>query len=447
MEASTSGPALFKHTEEHFKKHLKCQFDYLHGKRVTVLSHAPPFGILDRGIRFAEEDEFTHHIGSKALRNFVKANPVDLVVCGHCHSQGGRVEKLKNMTIVNVASHDDRSAKGRFAVITLTKNGIVEIEWHSTCEALGKDSLTQIYGIGTIIAERLLRSGIKTVSEYVNYHNLAKLSSSTRLSQRFLKLLQLRGESLLTNKIYQFAPFKVETKNAIFFDIETDIACRRVWLIGLLVGDQFSQFYADSWDEEKEILSRFEQLLADHPDKMLISFSGTNFDYRVTLGAMQRHGIETDCLTNRSHIDLSILLRRCFIFPNQRFALKDLGSYFNYPFKYADLDGLAVALAYHKHAEDRVVLDERVFDYNADDVKVLPFLVSKALAVSAKLQYAYRTLPETSATDGNITGYTCPKCGHFHSSKYVKRRPPKDVIDAGFYSPVEVDDRSLPPLF
>jgi hypothetical protein len=162
---------------------------------------------------------------------------------------------------------------------------------------------------------------------------------------------------------------------------------------------------------------------------------------------MQRHGIETDCLTNRSHIDLSILLRRCFIFPNQRFALKDLGSYFNYPFKYADLDGLAVALAYHKHAEDRVVLDERVFDYNADDVKVLPFLVSKALAVSAKLQYAYRTLPETSATDGNITGYTCPKCGHFHSSKYVKRRPPKDVIDAGFYSPVEVDDRSLPPLF
>lgn len=386
LEASTSGPALFKHKEEHFREHLKRQSGYLHGKIVTVLSHTPPFGILDRGIRFAEEDEFTHHIGSTSLRQFVETKPVDLVVCGHCHSQGGMIEKLESTTIVNVASHDDERAKGRFAVITLTKDGLVEVEWHSTYGVYGKDSLIQIYGVGPKIAERFLKDGVSTVSKLANHRNLARLSTSLGLSEMYLRLLQLRARLLLRNEIYRIAPFEIESRNAIFFDIETDIACKRVWLIGLLIEDQFLQFYADTWDEEKAVLGKFEHFLFDHPSKALISFSGTNFDYRVTLGALQRQGIETSCLTSRSHIDLSILLRRCFIFPNQRFALKSLGSYLKYPFKHTDLDGLAVALAYHKHAEDGVKLDNRVFVYNEDDVRVLPFLVSNALAISTKIK-------------------------------------------------------------
>jgi len=382
LEASTSGPALFKHKEEHFKEHLTRQFKQVRGRRLVILSHTPPYGVLDRGIRFAEKDEFTRHIGSTSLRHFTETKPVDLIICGHCHSQGGNTEKLGDTTIVNVSSHDNRGAKGRFAVISLANDGTIDIEWHDTHEIIDTDSLRQIYGIGPIKAEKLVNSGVRTISEFVNCKDLAKLSLSSELSEKYLGLLQLRGKSLLENKVYQVAPFSIDQKKAIFFDIETDITRKRVWLIGLQIDGKFNQLYADNWKQEKRILVEFSKILADNPDYTLISFSGTNFDYRITLGAMQRHGMKTDHLESHSHIDLSTLLRRCFIFPNQRFALKDLGSYLKYPFRNPDLDGLAVALAYHRHAEEGKPLSNRILKYNEDDVKVLPFLISKACAYS-----------------------------------------------------------------
>jgi len=388
LEASTSGPALFQHKEEHFEEHLKRQFKQARGKRLVVLSHTPPFGILDRGIRFAEKDEFTSHIGSTSLRDFVEKNPVDLIICGHCHSQGGNTEELGATTIVNVSSHDNRGAKGKFAVISLTKDGAVDVEWHDTLEMIDASSLRQIYGIGPATSEKLIKGGVRTIREFVNCKDLAKLSFSSELSEKHLGLLQLRGRSKLENKVFQVAPFSIDQKKAIFFDIETDIACRRVWLIGLQIDGKFNQLYADNWKQEKKILVEFSKILAANPDYTLISFSGTNFDYRVTLGAMQRHRMKTNHLESHSHIDLSTLLRRCFVFPNQRFALKELGSYLKYPFKNPDLDGLAVALAYHRHAEEGKPLSKRILKYNEDDVMALPFLISKACAYSQETESA-----------------------------------------------------------
>jgi len=67
LEASTCGPGLTKHSEEEVAEHLEEQYLKLKGKRLIVVSHTPPFGILDRGIRFAREDEYTHHIVSAAI--------------------------------------------------------------------------------------------------------------------------------------------------------------------------------------------------------------------------------------------------------------------------------------------------------------------------------------------------------------------------------------------
>lgn len=123
LEASTRGPAIIQHTEAEVRKQLQKQHSQVRGKRLIVLSHAPPYGILDRGIRFASSHEKTHHIGSTALVHFIKRTPVDLVVCGHCHSHGGRALKHGSTTIVNVASHDSPGANGNFALIDLDSAG------------------------------------------------------------------------------------------------------------------------------------------------------------------------------------------------------------------------------------------------------------------------------------------------------------------------------------
>jgi len=377
LEASTSGPALFRHEEKDFEEHLRYQLKQVNRRRLVVLSHTPPYGILDRGIRFADLDENTHHIGSTALRSFIDTKPVDLVICGHCHSHGGMIERCGNTTIVNVSSHDNPGSKGNFAVIESTKDGTVNVEWHDTFEIGGRDSLMRIYGIGPVRAKMLTRCGISKIDQIAECEDLVELSRKSSLSENHLKVLQLRAKSLLNNKTYQIARFVIDCDNAIFFDIETDIACERVWLIGFQIDGRFTRFYADNWIQEKEILERFTEILRDNPNRTLVSFSGTNFDYRVTLEAIRRYKLEESFLTLLPHIDLSTLIRRSFILPNQRFALKDLAAFLGYSFKYPDLDGFIVALRYHKHVEDGSPLDPKILEYNQDDVKALPFIIEK----------------------------------------------------------------------
>jgi len=377
LEASTSRPALFRHEEEDFQKHLKRQSRAVAGKKLVVLSHAPPYGILDRGIRFAREDEFTSHIGTTALTSFIENNPVCIVVCGHCHSQGGLTSKLGNTTIANVSSHDNRGAKGNFAVIELTSDGVVNVEWHDTHEIFGKDSLTNIYGVGRIRADKLVKSGVSSIKQLVQCRNLPELAYLTKFSEKHLRLLQLKAKAMLNNESYQVAPFVLHCDKSIFFDIETDIGGNRVWLIGYEIDGQFFQLYADSWEEERSILEMFLKVLGNNPEHVLVSFSGTNFDLRVLLKALQRYGLDKNLLLSRHHVDLSSLLRRCFIFPNQRFALKELGAFLGYEFKHSELDGLQVALSYHRHVEEGKPLDNIMLEYNEDDVKVIPYMIDE----------------------------------------------------------------------
>ena len=55
---------------------------------------------------------------------------------------------------------------------------------------------------------------------------------------------------MLEQEIMQIAPFEIFPHNVIYLDIETDLTCDKVWLIGLLVHDEVVQLYADNWNEE-----------------------------------------------------------------------------------------------------------------------------------------------------------------------------------------------------
>jgi len=385
LESSTSGPAIFKHEEKDFDSHIKNQLKHIKDKRIIVVSHAPPYGILDRGIRYASEENGIHHIGSTALKNFIEKHHVDLVICGHCHSQGGIKESYRDTTIVNVSSHDDPGSKGNFAVIELSKNGLITISWHDTTEALDIDSPQRLHGIGPQFNEILERYDITTIGQLADAENYLWNLQASGISERLFRKFQLKAKSVINNETYQIAPFELPTSKLIYFDIETDVDCQRVWLIGILIDDEFRQLYADSWEQEKTILEEFISVLEQNPDRSLISYSCTNFDHRVILGALRRHELDTDIMERFTHIDIGTLLNRCFIFPNQSFALKELGVYLEYPFKNSDLNGLAVALSYHSHVEDGKPIESKIFEYNEDDVKAIPHIIVKARETSISL--------------------------------------------------------------
>lgn len=63
-------------------------------KDAVLISHSPPRGVLDRS-------SFGMHLGSKAIKKFIQNNPLPLVICGHIHESGGKIDKIGNTTVIN----------------------------------------------------------------------------------------------------------------------------------------------------------------------------------------------------------------------------------------------------------------------------------------------------------------------------------------------------------
>lgn len=236
-------------------------------------------------------------------------------------------------------------------------------------------SVHNLWGIGQAYATKLRACGVSTIEVLANHTKLSELTQQSNISITRLRKFQLRARSMLEQEIMQIAPFEILPHNVIYLDIETDLTCDKVWLIGLLVHDEVVQLYADNWNEEQGILIQFLRILRQHPTNALASYSGTNFDYRILHQAMQRHQLDTTPLESRRHIDLCIAIRRSFIIPCETFALKAFGAFLRYPFQHPEMDGMLVALQYLRHVESGIPLDPTVIQYNEDDVKVLPYLI------------------------------------------------------------------------
>jgi len=377
LEGSTSGPAFVSHSEKYVQNHLKRQHEKIKFKKPIIVSHPPPHGVLDYGIRFASEEEGAHNIGSKSLRNFIQRNDVQLVVCGHCHSQGGLSKKIKNTTVANVSSHDNPGSQGNFAIIDIHSSNPPYIQWYDTRGLIEPNSILRIHSVGQQTALKLKRAKIKTIQDLAKAKNLKRISMKTNFSEVRLNKLQLKARSVVENKVFQISDLVLPSNNLIFFDIETDLACKKVWLVGMLSNEKFTQFYAKNWSHEKAMLKRFLTFLRKNPNSTLVSFSGTSFDRNVVHKALVRLNLDSDFFFSFPHIDLCQLLRNSFIFPNQSFALKELGTHLEYPFEHPDLSGLGVALEYLGHLKEKRKLDSRVLEYNRDDVQAIPYIIKK----------------------------------------------------------------------
>lgn len=386
VEASTSGPALLQHSEDEVERHLRKQVKTAKDKTLIVLSHSPPYGTLDLGIRFARPEDGVSHIGSTALRDFAMRFSPQLVVCGHCHSQGKLASNLGKVKIVNVSSHDMPGSEGNFAVINIGSPGCVEVEFHDTTEQIASSSLLNLHGVGPAVEEALSEASIKTIDQLVKASNLHEIAGSCGIPIPTLSRLKAKAKSLIEREIYKIKDLRPIVGDVIFFDIETDIACERVWRVGVLRGTEFHKFYADSLEQEKEMLGSFLEYLSHNQEAKLVSFSGVSFDRNVIEKALRRLRLDFRSFLSHIHVDICQQVKECFIFPNQSYALKDLASFLGYKFKYPELCGLLVALEYHRHIQDKTPLDPKLFEYNEDDVRALPFILEKLKALNQAKQ-------------------------------------------------------------
>jgi Icc-related predicted phosphoesterase len=103
------------------------RWDTLADKALIILSHAPPYGVLDQARRHTVQPRST---GSRPLRDYIlsRQNAV-LCVCGHVHRWGRRSESLGTCTVVNAATHGGERDTGSVAEMVVAARGMRDLVW------------------------------------------------------------------------------------------------------------------------------------------------------------------------------------------------------------------------------------------------------------------------------------------------------------------------------
>ena len=134
--------------EAEIAKHLSQQERATGQKKVIILSHTPPEGILDQAQRFSTDGK-PRSIGSRSLSKFLRTHKsVVAVVCGHVHRCGGKHTKVGRAIVLNASNHYDYKAVARFAVLQLHPRGRAGVAWREIRET------SIVPGIGEPSAER-----------------------------------------------------------------------------------------------------------------------------------------------------------------------------------------------------------------------------------------------------------------------------------------------------
>ena len=99
---------------------------------VVLVTHYPPFSILDRGKK-AEAVHHSPHTGLPEVNYLVAYYKPVVHVFGHCHALGGVDVRHGGVVYVNVARLDRLGRKGEivgnYALVTIDRNGGVEVKW------------------------------------------------------------------------------------------------------------------------------------------------------------------------------------------------------------------------------------------------------------------------------------------------------------------------------
>jgi Icc-related predicted phosphoesterase/uncharacterized protein YprB with RNaseH-like and TPR domain len=344
------------YSEASIARHLRLAAKRAQGKRLILVSHSPPRGSLDFAIRFGKRP-----IGSVALRTFLrKRRDVPLVVCGHVHYCGGQSTKLGRSMIVNAASHDDHGAPGKVAVIDIQAGKVSDVQWHEL-----RGELTSIAGIGEPRGIRLKAAGIRNVAQLAGaseecIRKTLKCGAAEAAIFRARASSQLRQEMLVLKRLELW-------RNRAYVDIETDLNSNFIWLIGLHIEDEAKSysFFANTPQDEGNILREFLDVLAQSPELTLLAYSNCRAEQRLLAQRLSANGLPTTVAENIA--DVYSAIHSCVVFPVQDTRLKTIAKCCGFLARHPDMEGFDAAISY---GSGRLTKKRKklLLEYNEDDM-------------------------------------------------------------------------------
>lgn len=355
------GLGLNLYSRDEARERLQRQVKAADGRKLLLVSHAPPHGVLDLAMRFGVE-----RIGSSVVREFLQHPNCRAVVCGHVHSRGGRVEHVDGRPVVNIASHDDALAALRFAVLDWDgKRFSIRTEvWRGAPESL--------QGIGRTrrrTVAKLAEAGFLTVNDVLaeDGRELAKLLRDRERARRF----RARARAIATGEIVSLGANEALPPDPLVIDIETSgFNTADPWLIGFKSADDASVEQLVELDERRH--HRQLTLLSAHLKARRWShlMQWTHFDRTTLAQTFRRFRLGAPAwLDGAMWFDACGWVRRNVALPSRGYQLRDVATYFNFEYRHPELNGLIAGERYMSYCWFNVAFDvEQLKDYNADDV-------------------------------------------------------------------------------
>ena len=371
------------YTEDEIERHLCTSLQAANGSPIILVSHTPPYKVLDRSQRFVRD-----HIGSHAVRRFIAKHKPLLVFCGHVHSHGGCEARVGATTVINLASHDSTSSPGRVCVVDISEELKITTRWflvlHDrvldySARQLGEgeilNSVLNIHGVGYEKAQRLELCDIRTVEDVgvAGAEKLCACGIGKVTAQRMIK----GAEALQNRKAVQLSALAIPEEPLMFVDIETDLAQSYIWLISVFIEgrqDSFRQFYAKTPAGEKRALCGFLSYCKRFRGCAICYYSGSGFDERVIKNQIVAHKLDGSALGN--WFDLCLAIRRSIILPTGSFALKVVSDYFGYTYRHPGMDGFGAASEYmHSIGRRGESTTKKLLEYAEDDVMSMHHII------------------------------------------------------------------------
>jgi len=378
---SKIGPLLL--TEKEVKTHLQTMVNRVGNKQLIIVSHSPPFKILDFAMRFGRA-----HIGSTSLRKFIDkyTNKIKLVISGHVHLQGGKSEKFKDTLVVNCASHDFPGSAGKVAIIDISPDK-VDIKWKTH------------YGLSDVPFVAKKRAKVLKENGVSNMKQLAALSFDDPLSKKIepFPLIVTYAKAIISEKMIVKRGIKsafdnIENGNIYFFDAEYNAATTRSGPYGLFLlgwmntNGKMQQIFLDRPQDEMKKLKEFSEWV-EREKPLFIAYGSKTADVPHLRNCFSRFGMPFKSIEN-SFFDLYGDLLYTQSYKKQRYylpiptpcGLKDVSKFLGYPASELNLSsGIEAPFEYEKFLRKRKKTSKEkikndLLSYNQDDLKRTKFI-------------------------------------------------------------------------
>jgi Icc-related predicted phosphoesterase len=363
--------------------------------RTSVLvSHSPPWGVLDQAIRFSPNGE-PISVGSVALRWSMAAHhDLRLVCAGHVHHDGGQHRWVDGTLVVNAASHDDRSADCRIAEIVLTHRGTMPVRWH---RLQLPHILEHVVGIGDYNAGLFRNAGIRT----------ARALANTTTAQAAAALGYHRNPGAAARFVAD-ARAHVEGRPVVFdsldlprrprwlIDVETDRTMARLWMLTLLDErtGRYRQLLAVRDKDEYAVLQSLSRLLI-RTKRPILEWSGSSFDRRALTAAFARAKLPVP-MAVETMVDAHQAARASIALPVSSWRLESLAAWVGFAPRHSDLSGQDVADLCTRYRNQGRPAPAKVREYNVDDVRTFALLLRRLELVASRQGPPHRPAREAA---------------------------------------------------